>query len=331
MMLKEGKPPREILENIVYRHLSFRDPDLVIGPAIGEDAGIVRLSDGFLVSHSNPITVASRFAGWLSVHVACNDVAVRGAKPRWLLTTILLSPGTREEELEEIVRQTGEAAKSIDTVIIGGHTETTPGLPRTIIVTTAIGYTKNRVIKTRDAMPGDKVIVVGPIGGEGASVIAWDFEDELRKKGIDEDIIEKAKSFVKNVSVVDKALKLAPYVSSMHNPTEGGILEGLLEVAIASNNTIVVDLGKIDIDPVVMEVTKPFKIDPLKLLSSGSLIATIPEYNLEKALSILEKNNVSYSICGEVKSGPPVLVVRRRDKEDIISETIIDEIYKIWS
>lgn len=330
--LKEGKPSRKILEDIVFKHISeLVDPDVVQGPAFGEDAGIVRFGDGFLVSHTDPITTASKFAGWLSVHVASNDVAVRGARPRWLLTTILLKPGSSTRDLEEIVVQMKNAAREIDTVFIGGHTEVTPGIPHTIIVTTAIGYTSKRVIKTGDARPGDKVVIIGPVGGEGASIIAWDFEEKLVEKGVPKDVINKAKDYIWRVSVVNKALLIRDYVSSMHDPTEGGVLEGLLEVAIASNNTIRVYLDQVLIDEVIEEVVKPFNIDPLRILSSGSLIATVPENKVMDVISILEEKKIQYSICGEVLKGEPVVELIGRDKEkNVVKETIVDEIYKLW-
>lgn len=331
MVLREGKPPREVLEDVVYKYLSkLYDPDVVQGPAFGEDAGIVRLGDGFLVSHTDPITAASRFSGWLSVHVASNDVAVRGVWPRWLLITILLKPSSSTRDLEEIIVQMKKAAESINATIIGGHTEVTPGIPRTIIVATAIGYTKKRVIRTGDARPGDVVIVAGPIGGEGASVIAWDFYEELRSKGVGKEVIGKARDFVWKVSVVDKALSLRDYVSAMHDPTEGGIMEGLLELAIASNNRVRLYVDKVFVDPVVKAVTEPLGIDPLKLLSSGALIATVPKSNVDDVVSILESKNVDYSVCGEVVAGEPVLEVIKGDKKTIIKEAIVDEIYKLW-
>ncbi len=330
MKLKEGKPPQEILEKIVYKHLGIFDPDVVQGPAIGEDAGIVRLGDGFLVAHTDPITAAERFIGWLSVNVSANDVAVRGARPRWMLSTILLPPGTEDTVLENIVKQMDKAAKEINVSIIGGHTEVTPGIPRPIIVSTAIGYTKHRIVRTGDASPGDKVIIIGRTGGEGAGVIAWDFEEKLLEKGISKNIIDKAKEFIWDVSVVDKAMDILPHVSSMHDPTEGGILEGLLELAQASGNTVIVNLDDIVIDDIVEAVTKPLKVDPLRLLSSGALITAIPPYKVEEALSMLRSRNYSYCLCGEVVRGKPHLVIKKSGHKQASTTTIVDEIYKLW-
>ncbi len=330
LKLREGKPPRHVLEDIIFRYKGIFDPDVVQGPNIGEDAGIVRAGDGFIVAHSDPITAAEKYIGWLAVHVASNDVAVRGVKPRWLLLTILVPPGSSTVLLEEIARDADAAAKSINAAIIGGHTEVTPGIPRPIVITTAIGFTRGRVIRTCDAQPGDKVFVIGRVGGEGASVIASDFRDLLMRKGISMNLINKASEFIKDISVVDKAMAIKKYVSAMHDPTEGGILEALYEVAIASNNTIYIDLNKVKLDPIVEKITSALNIDPHKLLSSGSLIATVPNSYVNDVINILETQGYSYSQCGEVREGKPRLIIKRGDEVELLENMIVDEIYRLW-
>ncbi len=330
MKLGEGKPPRDVLEEIVFKYTGSFDPDLVKGPSIGEDAGIVRAGEGFIVAHSDPITAAERYIGWLAINVAANDVAVRGVWPRWILLTVLLPPGSTREVLERIMREADEAARAIGSTIIGGHTEVTPGLPRPIVVATAIGYTRGRVIYTGAAQPGDNIVVIGRVGGEAAAVIAWDFVDKLVEKGVSKDVIERARGFIKEISVVKAALAIKDYVSAMHDPTEGGILNALLELAIACNNKVVVNIDKIHIDPVVRTITGAVGIDPYRSLSSGSLIATVPYYNLDKIVSILDSIGISYNICGEVVEGDPVLEIWRDNRKSIVNDTIVDEIYKLW-
>jgi len=66
------------------------------------------------------------------------------------------------------------ALREINGVVVGGHTEVTPGIDRPIITMTTMGYTSTRVILTRDARPGDYLYVIGRVGGEGAGILAWD-------------------------------------------------------------------------------------------------------------------------------------------------------------
>jgi len=330
-MMKTGKPPWNMLAKLLSI-LPTDDIDLIVGPSVGEDSAIIRVRDGFLVVHSNPITAASRKIGWLSIHIAANDVAVRGVKPKWFLPVVLLPENADYNLAETIFSDIAMALKELGGVAVGGHTEVSPEIPRPIISTTAIGYTTSRVVLTRNARPGDSIAIMGRVGGEGVSVIALDFEDLLLSKGINKDLIEKARSYINEISVVDKALSISRYVSSMHDPTEGGILQGLREIALASNTEIEVDLDCIEVDPAVETIAGALGLDPLRLLSSGALIATIPASRIKDFVDIAEREKYSYSICGTVKHGVPGRVVIKRGSRvtEVVDKDIIDEIYKLW-
>ncbi|HFC49154.1 MAG TPA: AIR synthase, partial [Thermofilum sp.] len=86
----EGKLPPQLLKQLVLEVVSRKDPCVLVGPSIGEDAAIIDFGDRVLVVHSDPITGAVKNIGWYAVHVACNDIATRGARPRWLLPVVLL-------------------------------------------------------------------------------------------------------------------------------------------------------------------------------------------------------------------------------------------------
>jgi hydrogenase maturation factor len=315
----------------LLRNLVLNDVDVIVGPAQGEDAAVIRVRDGFLVVHSDPITAGVRRIGYLSVHVAANDIAVRGVKPRWFLPVVLLPENYSAESAEEIFKDMGWALREIDGVVVGGHTEYTPGLNRPIVSMTAIGYTTSRVILTRDAKEGDLVYFIGRIGGEGAGVIAWDFEQLLIERGIDKRTVEHAKGFIHDISVVKIALKIRDYVSTMHDATEGGVLQASREIAVASNKDIVINVEHIHVDPVVKAVTEAVSLDPLKLLSSGCVVATVPEHYrkvFEEALSTLNK---PYSLVGSVKSGCGKVYLQKNSKPvEVINRDIVDEIYKLW-
>lgn len=329
-MLKSGKLPWSVLGELIEA-LPREDVDVIMGPAYGEDAAIVRLRDGFLVVHCDPITAATRRIGWLAIHIAANDVAVRGVKPRWFLSTILIPEGWGKDLIKEIFSDMARALKELDAVSIGGHTEITPGLNRPIVTITSIGYGLGGVVLTRDAKPGDKVLIIGRVAGEGASVIAWDFESKLVESGVDRSVIERAKGFINDVSVVDKALSIRSYVNSMHDPTEGGVLQGLKEVASASGTDIVVDLERFKLDEAVSIVTKAVKVDPYRLLSSGALIATVPEHLFKDVENILVGKGFEYQVVGDVKSGFGRVIVRKNGVVvDVVETDVIDEIYKLW-
>ena len=134
-----GKVRPDLLARFVFSRTGVEDPRVLVGPAYGEDSAIIDMRDFVLVVHSDPITEAVGRIGWLAVHVACNDVAVRGAKPEWLLPVILLPEGCPDGLLDEITAQIDQAAREIGAAVVGGHTERCPRLDRPIISMTAVG------------------------------------------------------------------------------------------------------------------------------------------------------------------------------------------------
>ncbi|MBH80256.1 MAG: hypothetical protein CMQ49_07095, partial [Gammaproteobacteria bacterium] len=87
-------------------------PELLLPPAVGEDAGVIGIGDGALVAATDPITLTGREVGGHAVLINANDVAVLGVRPRWFLAVFLLPVGTTEAEVEGIfenMRQTLEA------------------------------------------------------------------------------------------------------------------------------------------------------------------------------------------------------------------------------
>lgn len=329
-MFKPGKLPWSILGGLIEL-LPREDVDVIMGPAYGEDAAVVRLKDGFLVIHCNPVTAATRRIGWLAIHIAANDIAVRGVKPKWFLSTILLPEGWGEDMVKGIFNDMAKALEELNAISIGGHTEVTPGLNRPLVTVVSIGYTSERVVLTRDAKPGDVVLTIGRVAGEGVSVIAWDFESKLINAGVDESLIQRAKRFIEDVSVVDKALTIKNYVNSMHDPTEGGVLQGLKEIATASGTDIVVDLEKFTLDEAVSTISRAVGVDPYRLLSSGLLLATVPKHSLIDVESLLNHRGFNYSVVGEVRKGSGRVIIRKGGGVvEVIENDIIDEIYKLW-
>ncbi len=327
-----GKLEYTLLKKYVFNRIGARRKEVIVGPGIGEDAAIIDFGDKVLVVHSDPITEAVERIGWLAVNIACNDVAVRGARPYWASTTILLPEGFREELLDEITRDIDEAARKLGVMIVGGHTEETPRLDRPIVVVTAMGLaSKNTLVTTSGARVGDLVLMTKTAGLEGTAIIARDFEKLLLDKGVPKEVVVKAKEFLWDISVVREAVELAWLgATSMHDPTEGGVLGGLIEMSIASGKRIRVYEDKIPIAYETRIIAQALGINPLNLISSGVLLATIPKSIAMEALRVLENMGVKASIIGEVVSGEGVELVRREGVEEY-HDFVVDEIARLWS
>ena len=329
-----GKLSPELLERYVFSRVGVRDPSVLVGPAYGEDSAIIDMGDFVLVAHSDPITEAVERIGWLAVHVACNDVAVRGARPRWLLPVILLPEGCPERDIDEITAQIDGAAREVGAMVVGGHTERTPGLERPIISMTAMGKApRDRFVRTGGARPGDVVLMTKGVAIEGTAILATDFSEELARAGVPGDVLERARSFMAEISVVPEALALAEIgVSSMHDPTEGGLLGGLAEIAYASGRLLEIWEEKALIRPETRALCVALAIDPLKLISSGCLLATLPCERLREAGEALADVGVEWAIIGCVRDGPPGLLVNRADgRSERVGRFVEEELARLWA
>src|SRR2546422_648714 len=147
-----GKLRAETLQAIFDKH-PVRDPRVVVGPRVGEDAAVIDAGDRYLVATTDPITFATDDIGWYALQVNANDIAVRGARPRWFLATLLLpSETTTEASVASLFAELHAACDELDVALVGGHTEITHGLDRPIVVGAMLGeVAKDKLVTTGGA------------------------------------------------------------------------------------------------------------------------------------------------------------------------------------
>jgi hydrogenase expression/formation protein HypE len=325
--LEIGKIPNDILKRIVLDNIKHNRNEVLVRPAIGEDCSVVDFGESVCVLSSDPITGAINEVGRLAVHISCNDVASCGVGPLGLIITILAPEATTESELDFVMKQICDAAHSINVDIIGGHTEITTAVNRIIIITTAVGkMLKDKLVTTSGAQPGDYIVMTKTAGLEGTAIIAADREEELIKV-LGCEVVNEAKSFINNISVVRDGTIAGGYgVSSMHDATEGGILGALWEVAEASGVGVVIYKKNLPIADATSMICEYYKIDPLKLISSGCMIITCSNGN--GLVDELLKNNVKATIIGRITQNKEKLLVDG-EREYKIAQPESDELYKV--
>ena len=286
--LNPGKVPSDILKKIVFERLGCEDDSVILGPSIGEDAALIRLSGKIVAFKSDPITGSVEEVGLLSVYVNANDIATRGAVPKWFLQCILLPQGYSTADLEGICRQIDKAAKEIGVSVVGGHTEVTPGISRPIVIGSMIGLIEDgKFLTTSGSKPGDFLFMTKSVGIEGTAILSSE-KSIVSKFGLD--FVKGCKELIKLINVVNECLVLRDEkVTSIHDLTEGGLLGGAWEVAEASSSGVLLDLRSVPILDETKLVCNELGLDPYRLISSGSLIFTVPpahESGAEKALGI---------------------------------------------
>lgn len=317
-----GKVEPDRLER-AFEHLGAADDDVIRGPAYGEDAAALRVGDRTLVVSTDPVSLAAERVGTLGVHVACNDVAASGADPRWLTATVLV-PEDRPETFATVTDQLDAAARSVGVAIVGGHSEYSADLPRPLVALTCLGLA-DEFVPTGGARPGDVVVLTKGAGIEGTAILATDFADDLAGS-VDAGTVAAAADYFADVSVLPEARILREYATAMHDPTEGGVIDGLLELAAASGVEVVVDREDVPVREPTRRICSAMGVDPLAIFGSGALVATVPPAAADRALADLDDAGIEAAVIGEVRDGDGALALDGETRR----EPIRDELYALW-
>ena len=303
--VKAGKLTPDTLKELIFTRLGAPDKNIILGPKIGEDAAIVGIGDNAVVMTTDPITGAVKDLGRLAVFINANDIATRGVMPKYFLVVILLPSNTPREVLNQIMTQMDNAAKELGISIIGGHTEVTPVVKQPLIVGTMVGVAFDKKFVTcSNAKAGNKVILTKYAGIEGTTILSEDCKDYLISKGISSDLLEEARSFKKYVSVVkdaEIAMKTGK-VTAMHDPTEGGVLGGICEIADASNLGVKIFEDRIIIKESTKKIAEVFGIDPLFLISSGTMVIAVKNGEENVVVQALKSAGIEANVVGEFTS-----------------------------
>ncbi|MFL7791973.1 MAG: AIR synthase-related protein [Anaerolineae bacterium] len=303
-----GKLPSEHLARLLARHAP-RDARIVLGPGIGCDAAVIDCgapacgqAGRYLVAKTDPITFAADAIGWYAVHVNANDVACTGAEPRWFLATLLLPEGhTPPALVDAIFDQISDACQELDVTLIGGHTEITHGLDHPIVVGCMLGeVAPERLVRPDGAQPGDALLITKGIAVEGTAIIAR----ESKVGGLSESFLERCRGFLRTpgISVVrDAAVATAAgKIHAMHDPTEGGLATGLLEIAQAGGVGLEVQEDAIPILAETQTLCSRLRLEPLGLIASGALLLAAAPEDAAKILSALEEVSILANRIGKV-------------------------------
>ena len=326
-----GKVPPDSLVRAVYSHIGRRNSRLVLGPGIGRDTAAVRDGKRVMVFTADPVTGTTRDIGEHSVQINANDIATAGARPVWYMCTLLLPPGTSESALEEIMRGVDSASRKLGVTVLGGHTEATGGLDRPIIAGFMVGESNAKVLSSQGARVGDVILLTKSAGLEGTAILACDYEEELKQ--VPSDVLARARSFSKKISVVKEALSIARVrgVHALHDPTEGGVLNGFWEIAEASRLGIEIWTDRIPVAEETRTICSVLRLDPLKLMSSGCLLAAVDPSAVDRVTMTLRRLRVRVSEVGRMTAKRSGRCMIRGNGRRTLVAVPRDELYKLIS
>lgn len=319
--MEAGKFPPELLQRLL-REAPTDDPSVLLGPGLGLDAAVLDLGGRRLVVKSDPVTMAADRLGWYAVQVNANDVACTGAAPRWFLATLLAPERFTEDQAAALFAEVAAACRSLGVALVGGHSEVTAGLQRPIVAGTMLGELPEgqRLLAAQDAQEGDSIIVTKGLAIEGTAALARDYAAQLAHAGVAPAVIDRAAALLDapGISILAEARLAAGFgrVNALHDVTEGGLMTGLRELAAASGLGLAVEEDSIPLLPETAEVCAALGLDPLGLLASGALLATLPTPDAPRLLLALERAGVDAWEIGQMLAPEEGLVLFSRSGEE---------------
>jgi hydrogenase expression/formation protein HypE len=250
-------------------------------------------------------------ASWFAVHILASDASTSGLPLRWMSVDLNLPPAISDEDLAMLWDGFHRACEGLGIAVVTGHTARYDGCEWPMVggaTCLALGSSDAYVTPTM-ARPGDAVVVTKGAAIEATALFAATFPDRLIA-GVGAETVRAADALFESMTVVPEAVIARGFglrddgVTSMHDATEGGVLGGLLEVAIASDAGIRVDHGRIPVRPEVRAVCEHVGIDPYTSISEGTLIATVVPDRADAYVAALADEGIEAAVVGEILPAP---------------------------
>jgi hydrogenase expression/formation protein HypE len=268
-----------------------------------QDARIAFTTDSFVVS---PLFFPGGNIGDLAVNGTVNDLAVGGARPLYLSAGFILEEGFSIVDLSRIVASMRSAAEAAGVQIVTGDTKVVQKGKGDgcYINTSGVGVISRSVsLSATTCRPGDVVIVSGPIGEHGITIMLARGELEIEA--------DVASDTAPLAALVEGILAAAPETRCMRDATRGGVATVLNEIAAASGVAIVIDEQCIPIREEVAGACEILGIDPLHVACEGRLVAIVGEESARAALGAIRSgpHGDGARIIGRVKADPAGIVL----------------------
>lgn len=301
-----GKASRRLIEGL-FAPILCGDSSEPLGDAAHISMNGTRIAitaDSFVVS---PLRFPGGSIGELAVNGTVNDLAVSGARAQALVVTYVLEEGLPTEVLEAEVRAMGQAARAAGVTIAGGDTKVVEHgkADRMYITTAGVGLLiPGLQCSARSARPGDAILLSGPIGDHGVTIL-------VARGGleIEADLCSDTRPVIDLVEAL--AAAAGPGVRWMRDPTRGGVATALNEFARDCGLGVVLNEERVPIRDAVRGACELLGLDPLHIANEGQFLAVVaPEY-ADAALEALQRTPGGHGArtIGEVREQPACSVL----------------------
>ncbi len=298
-----GVENQELIEKIIFRHLGN---DLL---QRGEDATFLgKIEDAVFTTDSftiTPLFFPGGDIGKLAVAGACNDLAMMGAKPKFLSLGFIIEEGLKRRDFEKIVRSIKKELQKNGALVVTGDTKVVPkgSCDGLYINISAIGKQISKVSEKRIEV-GDKIVLSGDIARHGAAIFA-------AREGIE--LESELQSDCESLWPVVQELLEVGGIKAMRDATRGGVAAVLNEWAAAQELCIEIEEAKVPVSQEVQGICEILGFDPLILANEGTFVLAVEPTKEEEVVEVLRRYNPNAQIVGEVTSEYPKRVLLKSE------------------
>lgn len=262
-------------------------------------------TDSFVV---NPIFFPGGDIGKLAIHGTVNDLAMCGARPRYLSASFILEEGLPMEDFWRVVQSMRAAADDAKVALVTGDTKVVDRgkADKIFINTSGIGVVPAGLnIHPARAQVGDKIIINGPIAVHGIAIMSvrqgLEFETEI------------ASDTAPLHELVEALIAAKIDLHVLRDPTRGGVTSALAEIAQSARLGMLLEEVAIPISEEVKGACEILGLDPLYVANEGKFIAIVAKKDADAALAALRSHlsGKEAAIIGEVVQQHPGMVMMR--------------------
>lgn len=316
-----GKLGPAAFERLVAPHLGAARREVLVGPRAGHDAAIVRLGGGrVLAMTTDPLSVIPALgparSAKLAAHLLASDLWTTGVAPAWASVTLNLPPDSSDADLEAFTSSLGAAWSELGVAIVTGHTGRQDGCAPPIVgaATLAGVGDEDAYLVPGMAAIGDRVIVTKGCAVETAALAAWVAPGRVRERA-GEAALERLRGSLDRVSVVPDVRALLAAcpprraTTALHDATEGGVLGGLLELAVACGHDVRIERARVPLPADVAAACDVMGVDPWWSVAEGALVAAVRPGAVGAALASVSAAGIEAADVGEIVAGTGALRV----------------------
>ncbi|WMT52128.1 MAG: AIR synthase family protein [Ferroplasma sp.] len=322
-----GKISRKFFEDNIINRIGAVRKDVAVPPRNGVDVGIIAINGSYMAVTTDPLYIDRSFgfkkAAWFAFHILASDLFTSGIKASYMSIDLNLPQEITDEQFNEIWNVIHGECEKYGIEVVTGHTARYAGVSFPMVGGVTLMGVGDRYITTENASPGDVIIMARSCGLEASIILAYTFPEYI-KESLGSNTLNAIKDKFYTMTCVPEELMAIDYgigerITSMHDATEGGLLNSVYEIGYASGNGVMVNYNSIIIDSDIAAVCSLFNINPLRSISEGTLLLTVKREYGNEFTEMLKKSGINASIIGEVTDKTGGMKLIKDGKESVIN------------